>query len=482
MDFLDGHTRFCLVLFLFLNLFLFSGYGKVIPRPEKGKNKTVDASLEYLVVSEIKIQGNRVTKERVILKELTFGVGDSIATSFLFSESEQCRSNLLNTSLFNFVYVTYSCLPDQKVSFQIKVEERWYWWVFPLFEQTDRNVSAFLKNGDWNRVNYGVYLRRDNFRGRQEVLKFRMRVGYSTQFIVSYNSPEYRNKYGWGFWIDYNFFDHVSVDTRFDQPVYLGSIDQLIYKTFSNTLFLQKRSGLYTRNVLQLNFYSNRAADTIIQLNPAFMPGERNHVRYLELGYTLSHDTRDSKYYPKKGSLKSLSLNKAGLGIFEDGINYVWSQARWFAYNRLAGRFYTGTEWTGFWSSDRELPYFIHTGVGYREFIRGYEYYVMDGRSYFFNKNRLFFELVPTRVKHLDFIPFSKFSKIHYAVYLSAFFDGGYVKNQSASGSNKMVNTFLYGYGLGLDLVTYYDKAVSFNYAFNRYGENGFFVHLNIKI
>ena len=40
-------------------------------------------------------------------------------------------------------------------------------------------------------------------------------------------------------------------------------------------------------------------------------------------------------------------------------------------------------------------------------------------------------------------------------------------------------NEFLYGYGLGLDFVTYYDIVFRVEFSANKFGETGLFLHFN---
>lgn len=434
------------------------------------------------IVQQITLEGNKITKDRIILKELTFHPFDTIPVSLLAAEAEQSRYNLLNTSLFNFVYITYNITLDKKVHFVVKVEERWYLWAFPLLEQSDRNMSSFLKNGNWDMMNYGLYIRRDNFRGRQEVVRFRARAGYSTQFSLSFQSPEFRNKFGWGFLVDYNAYDHAPLSTIDDQPVYFKSIGHTIWQSVQNQLYLQYRPQLYNHHQLALSHFDHTIADTVRKLNPDFFGNNRRELHFFELAYTFTHDTRDSRIFPLKGSLIMITLTKTGFGLQKNDLNYYSTQGRFFNFQQLSKRFYCGSQLTGFASTLSQTPYFKNEGIGYRDFVSGYEYYVMDGTSYLLCKNQLLFELLPTQVKQLEFIPFHKFSKIHYAIYLRTFFDAGYVNNPKIVGSNRMVNTINYGYGAGFDLVTFYDKAFSFYYAFNKLGEHGLYVHFYLKI
>jgi hypothetical protein len=48
----------------------------------------------------------------------------------------------------------------------------------------------------------------------------------------------------------------------------------------------------------------------------------------------------------------------------------------------------------------------------------------------------------------------------------------------TAADGNTLGNALLFGYGAGVDIVTYYDVVVRFEYTFNRRGENGFFLHM----
>ena len=40
-------------------------------------------------------------------------------------------------------------------------------------------------------------------------------------------------------------------------------------------------------------------------------------------------------------------------------------------------------------------------------------------------------------------------------------------------------NEFLYGYGLGIDFVTYYDIVFRVEFSANKFGETGLFLHFN---
>ena len=120
----------------------------------------------------------------------------------------------------------------------------------------------------------------------------------------------------------------------------------------------------------------------------------------------------------------------------------------------------------------------MNNGIGYNDFIRGYEYYVTNGSNYFINKNSLNFELLPTKVINLPWVPDGKFKKAHLTLYWSIFGDTGYVKPDAFTPNNSLEGKMLYGYGTGLYMVASYDIVLRIEYSFNSTGENGFFFHI----
>ena len=64
-------------------------------------------------------------------------------------------------------------------------------------------------------------------------------------------------------------------------------------------------------------------------------------------------------------------------------------------------------------------------------------------------------------------------------IYSNVFFDAGYVYDKTGEYkmySNTLVDKIMYGTGIGIDFLTYYDKILRFDYAFNGFGEHGFFI------
>ena len=69
-----------------------------------GDENIKDDSL--VTINSIILKGNKITKDKIILRELEFEKGTKLKSSVLDSLILESRQNLLNRSLFNFVTIT----------------------------------------------------------------------------------------------------------------------------------------------------------------------------------------------------------------------------------------------------------------------------------------------------------------------------------------------------------------------------------------
>ena len=130
-------------------------------------------------------------------------------------------------------------------------------------------------------------------------------------------------------------------------------------------------------------------------------------------------------------------------------------------------------------STNTIQPYLLQEGMGYDEnFVRGYEAYVMDAQHFAINRSEIKFNLISYTTSLSRFINMAEFETIPNTIYLNIFHDIGYAKNDNTNLENKLSNTLLESYGVGLDLVSFYDMVLRFEYAFTTQKTHGFFFHL----
>ena len=75
---------------------------------------------------------------------------------------------------------------------------------------------------------------------------------------------------------------------------------------------------------------------------------------------------------------------------------------------------------------------------------------------------------VPFKLKSLPYIPFTFFVK--------TFADLGFVYNKKEFATN-LNNRLLYTDGFGIDILTFYDINLRFEYSFNQLNQKGLFLH-----
>lgn len=455
-------------------------------------NNRVSASPDSLViVKSIGYEGNKITKDHIVAREVMFAASDTM-TNVVFRELlEKSRKNLINTSLFNFV--SYELLSRQGeyeiVDVLFKLTERWYIWPWPVIEFADRNFNTWWKeNRSLSRMSYGVVLKWGNFRGRKEELDITARFGYNELYGFEYTIP-YLNKketLGLGMGAAYGRSHEAPVMNEDDKLVYYKDDDEYVQQEVRAYLSLIVRKKIYNTHTFRLEYDFWDFADTLNMINPSFTPGGKEKLQYFSLVYQYKSDHRDDKPYPLKGYYFDVVVAKRGFEIFDNaGLDVFYILTTFRKYFQMGNRWYFATGLNSKFSNESEQPFYMDRAIGYgRDIVRGYEYYVVNGHNFGIFKNNIKFALLPRKTFNVNFIKSEKFSKVHYAFYLNAFFDMGFVDNLYPDPylNNQLENSFLLGYGIGLDFVTYYDIVLRLEYSFNQMNENGFFLHFMAPI
>ncbi len=444
-----------------------------------------------IIISSIAYNGNKITRDQIITREIMFAEGDTMSKSTFHDLLEKSRENLLNTSLFNFVTTDLQPNADYPAETDVifSFTERWYIWPWPVIEFADRNFNSWWsENRDLSRMSYGVLLKWDNFTGRKDKLEMMARFGYSELYGFDYTIPYLNRKetLGLGIGAGYGRTHEVPVMNMDNKLVYYKDDQQYIMHAVASYLSLIYRKEIYNTHTLRLEYDYRDFADTLTEINPGFTPDGRPKLQYFSLAYQYQSDFRDYKPYPLNGHYFDIEIVKHGFGLLDNGgldVFYILTTFR--KYFQLGKRWYFASGLNTKFSNDAKQPFYMDRAIGYgRDIVRGYEYYVVNGHNFGIFKNNFKFALLPQRQFDINFIRSEKFSKVHYAFYLNVFFDMGFVDNlyPMQEMNNTLENTLLIGYGIGLDFVTYYDIVFRFEYAVNRMGEHGFYLHFRAPI
>jgi hypothetical protein len=389
------------------------------------------------------------------------------------------HDNLMNTSLFNFIYIDTCVSLKGGLVFSIDVKERWYLWPFPIFEISDRNFNSWLQKGDLSRINYGLYLVLENFRGRRESLKLLTRFGFEQKYSFTYIKPfvDRKQKVGLGMTCGLGRSHTTPYMTVDNEQQYYRDEDHYAVRSWFVGLRTTYRPGIHSEHTFKIYFDQYYFKDTILKLNPSF--STTSSPGYFTVYYQYELEHRDYNKYPLRGYYFNLEFEQKGLGLLKGEDLSVFSVKGSFRkYWELDTRLFLSGGIFGKYSRAKSPAYFIEQGLGYgSETIRSLEYYVVDGESYFLVKSQLKYQLLKTRVLELKFLPLNKFNRIPVSFFLNLYYDWGYVSESRQALQSDLANRYLHGGGLGLDFVTYYDQVIRLDYSVNMFLEHGFFLH-----
>jgi len=434
-----------------------------------------------VIVKEVVTEGNRLTRPSIILREVKVKPGDTFRVTEIEDLLEKSRQNVFNTTLFNHVSIDTVHLNSQpdEIRVVVHVIERWYIWPIPYLEFPNRNINAWLADPRFSTLTWGLNLRFNNARGRNETLTLMVHLGFNQLYGFTYQTP-YLNKrqtWGIGFGGSYEANRSLIIGDMDNKSVYLSTDSGYLRQQAGGFAELHYRRSIYSYHLLRLSYDYNRFADTIQRI-PGYLTDSSAEQSFISLAYKYKLDHRDIRFYPLQGYY--VDLEATGFGFFNGAGQMVRLQSTFRKYWKLSGRWFLATGLTAMVSWPEPQPYYIQKGVGYgRDFIRGFEYYSIHGNWFALTRNNVKFALIPPRTEKIRFIRNPKFGVVPFALYLNLFADAGYINqpDPGLSKTNPLVNKFLVGYGFSLDVVTYYDIVIDLNFALNSLGEPGFYIH-----
>ena len=442
-----------------------------------------------ICITEIRISGNKKTKDFIIQRELPFSKGDIFPEDELIKRLQVATNHLINTSLFNFVDVNYAADSVESDDCQmcivmIDVEERWYYWPEIRLKLEDRNFSSWLKEKDFKRVTIGWGLRNENLFGLRHELSANHYFGYRQGFRISYSKISLNKKrtklLGLSVVSLYN--KTMNLFSENDKVVYVKDPEHYLDKTFKAAVNYTYRPGHRNSHILSLGYQKTRLRDTVLKINPYYWCTNRLVNDTYTVAYNYNHERRNDKAYPTTGYYAGTEIKVAAADRFNFFYSYMNLKLQY--YNEFYPRWYWSSRLNAGTSFKNKRAYIYDQHVGYDDkIITGYDYYVIDGQHFSILNNDIRFCLMPKRTVHLSSSEKApQFTKIHFALYAKLALDIGYVRDKYRNDTNTLANTFLCGSGLGLDLASFYDIVLNFSYAINKMGEGAFFFGIKAPI
>lgn len=436
---------------------------------------------DVVIIQKIHLIGNIKTNPEVLLRELDFAERDSLLLNKLAIIFDENEKRLLSTGLFTTVDINIRFYHDntRDADVLISVKEGWYLYPYPIFELADRNFNVWAKDFNYSlqRLNYGVAMTHINVTGHKDILKIKAQFGFTGKYELFYDFPYLKN--GWGASINllYAYNKEISYKTLNNRPVFFKAPDErnLLNQT-RIYMAVQNRKNAFTFHTFKIQYFQGNTDPFIPEtLNKDYFLNGSTELTFFRFEYDFVVNRLLYPLYPESGYLWRINFKKDGFG-----------ESKQMNITQLSGEF--ENHWTmnaDFIFSTRlhakanlqrnKVPYFFNQALGYENNeVTGYQLYVIDGTDYCYLKNSLKFRIFKKNFHFDKWVP-QKFIPFSTQVFLRFNVDGGFVHEPFFYQENHLANSFLLGYGPGLDMVFFHNMVLSCDFSLNKQGEAGFF-------
>ncbi len=427
---------------IFLSLLLF-----FIPLLLKAQSSQVK---EYLPIPDsltridsIKIKGNKVTEDYIILRELTFKENDAVSERTLRFN----RERVFSLGLFNDVKFKI----DKEEGYNkltIQVEESWYLYPIPFIRFKDKESK---------KSTYGINLLYKNFRGRDETIRANFAFGYDPGFTLMYNVPVLFSSRNLGFGFLFNYMDFLN-KTDEGYRLYNGDFS---YKGIQTRINLNYRIDQFNLLVGVAGYEYYEAPSKAF---PSITASDGRIDRFPMAGLDYLYDSRDLKQYAAVGTFFDLLYFHKGFGV--NGINYNIVDADLREYRNLLG----DLTWKGRLKTrtvlGENVPLYDYSLLGYQEYIRGSSHQKFDGRTFILTSMELSYPVVKEwdlKLK-LPLLPES-LTSARIGIQFTLFADAGSAFDNYSDFS---YHNFTYGWGFGINFLILPYNGFRVEYAFDR--------------
>jgi outer membrane protein assembly factor BamA len=428
-----------------------------------------------VIIADIYITGNKKTKSYIIEREIPFRIGMAMLRDDLPAKMELARQQLMNTSLFIDVEVKLDRQVEDLVFITVAVKERWYFFPLPYFKIVARNFNEWW--GDYNhslkRVNYGLKLMHNNFSGRSDQLHLYLVTGYTQQVSFGYSQPAADKSLKFGFDIGFNYSRNKELTYQVDSNKMLFyKEDKFLIQSFQGNIGISYRPRIKTRHSLHFGYARTLVDTVVLRLNPEFFPSGKTTLSHLDVTYNINHNNVDYIAYPTKGVTFSAALMKR----FSSELN-MWQLTSSASYTiPVFTKSQIYLQGTGTIKLPFNQPYYNKRLFGFGDlYMRGLEYYVADGVAGFVGRATARREVLKFNIKPP--IVIQGHDKIPFRFFLKAYGDLGYTYDQSPSTYSSLTNKWLKTWGVGLDILSFYDFVIRLEYSFNQLNQQGLFLH-----
>jgi outer membrane protein assembly factor BamA len=400
-----------------------------------------------LMVKDVIITGNDITKEEIILREMSLRKG----SKFNIENYEDDVRKIYNLGLFTKVDITPVPVSGKEILLNVKVQERWY--IYPL-------PQGGIEDGEWAKKWVGLKIKWDNFRGRNETALLNFRILYNPSIHASYSVP----------WIGEKLHLYASLGGGYSKTrnksleavgrTSGGEVITADEEDYDNTeYFAQLTVGKYITERLSVFTDLDYNHLRVSQYDTGRTVSPTGVDKYLTGGFGIKYDSRDILEFATKGYY--VKTNFLVYGFLDKLINFQRFnfESQSFIpvhftkdyYVTVASRFFTTL------ARGEVIPAYQHVYLGYSEdYVRGWKGPAFEGEDKIVIFNELRIPIIKPRyigakkIMVVRNMPFIGKLNLKYGLYLTLLYDIGTVFDRN---ENIFKKRFLSGTGIGLNVI-----------------------------
>jgi outer membrane protein assembly factor BamA len=386
-----------------------------------------------VIVRNIVIEGNKITKPWVIQRFLGFSQGDTITTDQFTAATQR----LYESDLFSSVTVRAENRIGKEVDVVIQVKEKWYIYPFPVIGLRDR---------DWKKFYGGLGIRDNNFLGRSEKLACLFAIGYDPFISITFTSPWVGRSYNYLLTLGGNISrGRLSLIQSED---YASNLDNL-YGDASITLTRVYGSTVSAACMLAYNYVVNKSEGVTTTVSAT------GRDIFASAGFSFIFDTRNVKWFPTRGEFVNIGIDKFGLGESQvDFARFIFDARKFIP---ITSSISVAARLHGNIAGGPVVPPYYDVFIGYGERIRGMFSTVQEGQSIIGSNLEMRFRLLKDVPLNLPISLVDDLNHVGIGVYWSLFGDVG---EAFQKGNMPSYDRLLYGYGGGLSFVMPFNVVV----------------------
>ncbi len=343
---------------------------------------------------------------------------------------------------------------SNQLQWKVYVEERWYLWPYAYVTFADPTINDWLEHRRLNRLTLHAGIAHTNFTGYNDKAYLGIRYGYREAITLGYMRPFLFPKQQWDILLESEWVRQRELITSTQNG---EIIRPQFYPNYAITYFfsrvaLRKRFSQYHFLYVRPSYRQVSIHDSVLYYNPLFLgEKQKTSIRYTNIEIRLKWDERNIRPYPTKGYKMELSASLNSLGFSKSFFSYNFFHEfsrRWY----WAAGLYIAQLW------GKKVPYFEKLRLSKTAYgLRGFQRYYIDGTFLAVVKTEWKFAVVPWQLFHWKRLP-RYFRTFPFGCYLYLFGDAGYIEDRSNTNFDDFYKKrFLGGYGIGIDLVTFYD-------------------------